>query len=238
MIDPEWLHCVDPQKMLSRIGPTASARKLRWFAVACCHQVWPLLTSSRSRNAVAMLEQLLDGPTDPAAFTLPEQLAASELSNPGKPISVHNAYAVHAVLAVCDADALQAARRAAHAAADAVKHFAKESARRQGEGPARVPGSISPGAAARRSQCDWLRDIFAPPGLPLADVSAWSESRNGLVSRMARAAYLDRTFMDLPVLADALEDAGCADTEILAHLRGPGVHVRGCWAVDLLLGRS
>ena len=42
----------------------------------------------------------------------------------------------------------------------------------------------------------------------------------------------------LPILADALEDAGCGDVDILAHLRGPGPHVRGCWAVDPLLGRE
>jgi hypothetical protein len=42
----------------------------------------------------------------------------------------------------------------------------------------------------------------------------------------------------LAVLADALEDAGCADPDLLAHLRGPGPHVRGCWALDLVLGNG
>ena len=55
---------------------------------------------------------------------------------------------------------------------------------------------------------------------------------------IARHIYDDRAFHDLPILADALEDAGCADAAILDHCRGPGPHVRGCWAVDLLLGKS
>jgi hypothetical protein len=53
-----------------------------------------------------------------------------------------------------------------------------------------------------------------------------------------RAIYADRAFDRLPLLADALEDAGCTDDELLGHLRAPGPHVRGCWAVDLVLGKS
>ena len=55
---------------------------------------------------------------------------------------------------------------------------------------------------------------------------------------LAGAIYDERAFDRLPVLGDALEDAGCADAAILAHCRGPGEHVRGCWVVDLLLGKS
>ncbi|QDU20371.1 hypothetical protein ETAA1_23230 [Urbifossiella limnaea] len=50
--------------------------------------------------------------------------------------------------------------------------------------------------------------------------------------------YESRDFAPMPVLADALEDAGCADNDILAHCRGDGPHVRGCWVVDLVLGKS
>ena len=50
--------------------------------------------------------------------------------------------------------------------------------------------------------------------------------------------YADRSFDHLPILAAALEVAGCADAAVLAYLRGPGPHVRGCWAVDLLLGKG
>jgi hypothetical protein len=58
------------------------------------------------------------------------------------------------------------------------------------------------------------------------------------VLRLASAIYRARAFADLPVLADALEEAGCADEVILGHLRGPGPHVRGCWPLDLVLGKE
>jgi hypothetical protein len=58
------------------------------------------------------------------------------------------------------------------------------------------------------------------------------------VPRLARAAYDDRDFERLPLLADALEDAGCPDADLLGHLRGPDTHCRGCPALDLLLGKE
>jgi hypothetical protein len=58
------------------------------------------------------------------------------------------------------------------------------------------------------------------------------------VVKLAQAIYDDRAFDRLPILADALEDAGCHDAGILAHCRGPGPHVKGCWVVDLLLGKT
>jgi hypothetical protein len=60
----------------------------------------------------------------------------------------------------------------------------------------------------------------------------------GTVPKVAQAIYEERAFDRLPVLADALEDAGCADAGLLGHLRGSGPHVRGCCSVDLLLGKG
>jgi hypothetical protein len=58
------------------------------------------------------------------------------------------------------------------------------------------------------------------------------------VQNLATSIYADHSFDRVPLLADALEDAGCTDAELLGHLRGPGTHVRGCWAVDLVLGKE
>jgi hypothetical protein len=92
---------------------------------------------------------------------------------------------------------------------------------------------------------DYLRDIF---GNLFRSVSlspailAWND---GLVVRLAQAAYEERHLPEgtldngrLAILADALEEAGCPDIDILDHLRGPGPHVRGCWAVDLILSKD
>jgi hypothetical protein len=84
----------------------------------------------------------------------------------------------------------------------------------------------------------FLRDIFGPRPFHRVNISPEVLARNdGAVGRIAAGIYEDRTFDLLPTLADALEDAGCTDAELLGHLRGPGPHVRGCWALDLMLAK-
>jgi hypothetical protein len=84
-----------------------------------------------------------------------------------------------------------------------------------------------------------LRDIFSNPYRPApslpASVLAWNE---GTVVRIAEGIYEERAFDRLPILYDALLDAGCDDEALLSHCRAPGPHVRGCWAIDLLLRRA
>jgi hypothetical protein len=68
--------------------------------------------------------------------------------------------------------------------------------------------------------------------------SAWLLWNAATVWKIAQAIYDDRAFDCLPILADALEEAGCDNADILDHCRGPGPHVRGCWVVDMLLGKE
>ena len=90
----------------------------------------------------------------------------------------------------------------------------------------------------RAAQTRLLRDIFGNPFHPVAVDPAWLAWNDGAIPKMAQAIYGERAFDRLPLLADALEDAGCTEADILAHCRGPGPHVRGCWVVDLLLGKE
>ena len=84
-----------------------------------------------------------------------------------------------------------------------------------------------------------LRNIAGRPFRPDHAIGpSWLAWNDGAVGKVAAAIYDDQTFDRLPLLADALEDAGCTGADILSHCRGPGVHVRGCWVVDLLLGKS
>jgi hypothetical protein len=79
--------------------------------------------------------------------------------------------------------------------------------------------------------------LFPFRPVPAADRS-WLAWNGNTVRELAQGIYDGRAFDRLPVLADALEDAGCSDPYLLGHLRGPGPHARGCWAVDLLLGKE
>ncbi|HEX3148247.1 MAG TPA: hypothetical protein VHR66_09185 [Gemmataceae bacterium] len=80
-----------------------------------------------------------------------------------------------------------------------------------------------------------VRDLFANPFRPVAFDPRWRTSDSVGV---ARGIYQHRAFDRMPILADALMDAGCDDTAILDHCRGLGPHVRGCWVVDLVLGKE
>ncbi|MDY3554702.1 hypothetical protein R5W24_003831 [Gemmata sp. JC717] len=85
------------------------------------------------------------------------------------------------------------------------------------------------------TQADLFRCIFGNPFRPTAFDITWC---TGTVIALAEGIYAERAFDRLPILADALQDAGCDSDELLNHLRGKGPHVRGCWALDLVLGKS
>jgi hypothetical protein len=88
----------------------------------------------------------------------------------------------------------------------------------------------------KKALCDLLRCVFGP--LPFRPVNLASEWRTPTVLNLARVIYDERSFEDLPILGDALEEAGCTDADLLNHCRTPGPHARGCWVVDLLLNEG
>jgi hypothetical protein len=106
-------------------------------------------------------------------------------------------------------------------------------------GQRKVEGLSTPAdsiwAGEEEIQADLLRCVVGNPFRPVPFDPSW---RTPAVLHLAQAIYDDRAFDQLPILADALEEAGCTNGEVLDHCRGPGPHVRGCWVVDLLLGKS
>ena len=95
-----------------------------------------------------------------------------------------------------------------------------------------------PLSSEREAQAALVRDIFGNPFRPTTvppTLLAWND---GTVPKIAQGIYEERAFDRLPILHDALLDAGCDDEDILAHCRSDGPHVRGCWVIDLILGKS
>ena len=82
---------------------------------------------------------------------------------------------------------------------------------------------------------DAVREILGDPFRPTTINPLWFTFK---VVKLARTVYEDRAFDRMPELASALDDAGCDSAEILNHCRGSGPHVRGCWVVDLVLGKD
>ncbi len=202
-----------------------SVRKLRLFAVACCRLVWHRIEDPRSRVAVEVGERYADGLADARELEQADMQAMSALDE----ICTARGYDIRDVLRkapfVFPRGAPTAIRWACAAAWSAAEDA--ERAAWTAEGVSNT--------AELATNCDLLRDIFGNPFRPVAVDPAWLTSD---VVALAEGVYEERAFDRLPILADALMDAGCDNADLLGHLRGEGPHVRGCWALDLILGKE
>jgi hypothetical protein len=221
--ETEWLACTDPTPMLEFLRGITSERKLRLFAVACCRRVWHLLVDERSHEAVEVAERFADGAaTD------------KELEDAKSNAWEFSLHIVHEDERFFDLD--QNARDAADAPAWAAE-WSVDYGCEYGECPLRVVVATQRalGTAEGNKQASLVRCIFGNPFRPVAVDAGWLTP--GVVG-LARTIYEGRAFNRMPELADALEQAGFANADILAHCREPGPHVRGCWVVDGLLGKE
>jgi hypothetical protein len=229
MTEEQWLSCTNPTLMLEflRTSGRLSGRKSHLFAVACCRRIWHLMTDERSRRAVEVAERFTEG-----ASSVEELFAAGRGLRTAASSAAEDA-ALRAAQNAVGVDVFSCSHYAAFAAASTFesRDFSVLRAARDAERAAHVA---------------LLRDLFGNPFRPLPSIDpAWLAWNNRTVRRLTQSAYETRSLpggtLDdarLAVLADALEEAGCGDAELLAHLRGPGPHVLGCWCVDLLLGKS
>jgi hypothetical protein len=235
MTEAEWLACADPEKLITALGRKASKRKRRLFACACCRRIWPLIADERSRSAVVVAEQFADAlvgedelvSTDTAARKAYWEAAGPTVSGGRHEaagacrcvVSKHAGEAVGTWNYIVWAKQWQrAAERDTNPEKPDFRATMKE-----------VEDEETPQLASL------LREIFGNPFRRIAADSSWLTST---VVALARGIYADRAFDRLPILADALQDAGCENADILTHLRGNDPHVRGCWALDLILGKQ
>jgi hypothetical protein len=259
MDEATWLACNDPTPLLDSLRGKASDRKGRLFACACCRRIWHLMTDMRSRKAVEVAEMFADGDASADEFHAACRIAddaEEEAFEREKAVEDEDycrldamfgaqAAAISAVNAcgftfhTLDATALEAARALAH---DVVP---------RSQFPADSPSCVNlPGREEARNaetvvQEGLLRDIFGNPFRPIAIDPAWLTWHEATIPRLAQAIYESRELPSgnldttrLAILADALEEAGCADVSVLEHLRSKGPHVRGCHVIDLLLGKA
>jgi hypothetical protein len=208
-----------------RDSGTFSERKAQLFVAASCRRVWSLLKDQRSRTAVEVSERFADGELSNAAM----EDAFADADAAFDYVYDQELGGYEAAAAVVEATTLDYPDRVFGVMQCIEKEFL---GRRLKEDPEQVQAGL-------------LRDIFGNPFRPASlapAVLAWNDA---IVVRLAQAAYEERHLpkgtLDntrLLILADALEEAGCTDADILGHLRGRGSHVRGCWVVDLCLGKS
>jgi hypothetical protein len=230
MSEGNWFTWREPEKLLCSAS-SFSPRQCGLIALACYQRTWHLIPEGPIREGVRVLERHLDSPLSP------------------RDLNEANAASTQAYLDIMRRDlpgpAFTAASLAVNAPTTALDpryignlvRCAREALVAEGAPFASLPprGRAAWKRRLRLWMCDLIRDVVGDPSAPPRLEPAW---RTPLVRAIAEQAEADRDYSCVPVLADALADAGCDDDALLDHLRWAPLHVRGCWAVELLLGRA
>jgi len=253
--EQEWLACEDPKQMLGFMLGRASTRKLRLFAAACCRRIWKHMAGT-SRQVVELAEQHADTDDDllrdrlrAAADQILDMLGLRESvfsaglgSRVERSSCSFDETVVHATAGTWSHRFDHEGQAAEWAGWLATTAATRAAVRRTTCGEEAVTAATTTWATEERIQAALMRDIVGNPYHPVDFDPVW---RTQTVVALATAAYEERILPSgeldsqrLAILADALEDAGCSDEQILNHLRGPGPHVRGCFVIDLLTGRE
>lgn len=222
MTETEWLACTSPRRLLEFLRPQMSDRKARLFVCACCRLWWDALPESASRAAVIAAERYVEGAIDRDELRAAYQAAraAEGLLRPIEYLSE--------TYGTPEWRDQQRLHRLASRATDAARTWL-------GTTPERSATAEEASSAACLAL---VREIFGNPFRGGSVAPAWLHWNERTVPKLALAIYDERAFDRLPILGDALEDAGCADSAILSHCRSAVEHVRGCWVLDLLLERG
>ena len=209
MTEAEWLACTDPAPMLEFLYRNASERKVRLFFCACC-RAKRYIACPKGLEAVAVAEAFGDGLADESVRADTDLIIQSLIPDDGN-------WSAYSLIAWALHKPIGESYRL-----DYVMQWA-------------IPCVIEAGLASGDEVLSIIRDIFANPFRPTAIDSRWLTAT---VSDLALTIYREKAFERLPILADALQDAGCDSEEIIAHCRSDGPHARGCWVVDKVLGKE
>jgi hypothetical protein len=237
MTEAEWLAC--PHDVVRHLyamirfleGREGNDRRLRLFACACCRRVWDLLQVEAARMIVELSEAYADGEVSDAELeTIEDHPDLRSLAGDTSPPISRRVLDAHVATGWLSETPVHAVSISQRTSGEPAYDFIASSYNGFGLGRA-VPRS----EAAIVEQMQLLRDIFANPFRAVGFPAHWhTDTSVALACQM----YEARDFSAMPILADALQDAGCDNEDILDHCRGPGPHVRGCWVVDLVLGKE
>lgn len=239
MTEQEWLRCDDPNRLYEFLRDATTPFKTRWqgwvevprfnngkrkWGLVLC--AWSrlllhLLSIEEAHRLVDTAERFVEGEAerDVQAFqTLGDALGAAEKS--GEHSDYHLEQAGISRLLVGMIDAIRHIQTAKH------------------EGCRNLLQATAELSNLRARQAVLFRDVMGNPFQAPSFDPNWRSWAGGTVERIAQAIYDEKRFDNIPVLADALEEAGCDDAAILSHCREGGKHTLGCWVLDLVLNRS
>ncbi len=232
MTEEEWMNYAESGTMLTFLRYAVSKRKRRLIAVACCRRVVSLLDDPCVLDALAVAERRADLLVTTSALTAAEQAALGHF----RAMSVHSSGIAAWAVAFAAGNHRDLALGALQKAVEAAGVRAYHRARDQPLDPylSRYEAEV----AEQKAQSEIIRDVVGNPFRAATVSPCWLRWNDCTVRKIAQAIYEERAFDRLPILADALLDADCDNEDILAHCRGAGPHVRGCWVIDLLLGKE
>ena len=236
MTEAEWLACADPNVLLDHLHGKVSERKLRLFACACCGPLWEQVTDACCRAAVAVALRFADGQA-----TAEELKAAHIAAQNGKPLFQDASWAAawtaapsaHRAASQASAQAALALARGRSAAAKSAAWGAVRSGATEADRAAAWTRFEAATAEALVEEHAWQADLLRElTGNPFRKLSL-SESLSATVRQLAEALYEgeDCAF----ALHDALEEMG--QMELAEHFLSSD-HPRGCWALDLIIGKE
>jgi hypothetical protein len=245
LTESQWLADAPVFDLTDFIAEVGSGRKLRLFTHACCRRVEHLLVDPRSRSALVAVSRYAEG--ECGRDELVAHWRGARAAKRAIEVPLVRDGRLHTTAESLAASAVAYAVSPYYAGA-IIKPFYHSSTVTDAANAALVAtGSVAYARAEERSECEaaqaaeaavqtlLLRDIFGNPFRPVAFSPSW---RTDTAVALARQMYESRDFGAMPILADALQEAGCEDAAILSHCRGTGPHVRGCWVVDLVLGKE
>jgi hypothetical protein len=225
MTEAEWLEATNPFLLLNHIQKTMTERRMRLFSCSCCRTILNMNMDVRISNLLITSERFAEGIATSDDLEIATR-ASVEFEQENSNEDLPAAYAVIHASTEGYIDAGEVCNRITDAIFAQYEHVDKSSLITARHG---VDTHLAEMASI-------AHDIFGNPFRPVVANPEWLTST---VIALAEGIYEDRAFDRMPILADALQDAGCDNDDILNHCRdAKQVHVRGCWVVDLLLGKS
>jgi hypothetical protein len=233
MTEAEWLDSDHPSPMLNFMKGKATERKLRLFMVEVCRRHSQMFAGKPYEWVIDIAERFASRQASADELHC-AQTFASELAVCGREGGSPGPLWLAAWFTTAYAGALD---NAWNPDSPAVLASAAATGNAQAGAELFIPWASALGIEPK-SMAAILRDIVHAPFRPVLFRMAWTTWNDSTVEKLAHAIYADRGFDRMPILGDALEDAGCTDADVLAHCRQPGPHVSGCWVVDLVLEKA